>query len=100
MTTSTAAPEPKIRVKKMRSVTPRGTERSILQGKRTSALRRTPNVIGAGTKRVRILKGDKPADLPIQFPTKYQWAINLKAARTLGLEVSTPLLVRADDVIE
>jgi putative tryptophan/tyrosine transport system substrate-binding protein len=57
-------------------------------------------VISAGTKRVRILKGDKPAGLLIQFPTKYQSAINLKAARTLGLEVPTPLLVRADDVIE
>jgi putative tryptophan/tyrosine transport system substrate-binding protein len=48
----------------------------------------------------RILRGAKPRDLPVQFPAKYEMAVNLKTAKALGLTVPESIMLRADEVIE
>ena len=60
----------------------------------------TDNSRRAATYVDRILRGEKPGDLPVQFPTKFEMVVNRKTAKALGLEVPLSILVRADEVVE
>jgi putative ABC transport system substrate-binding protein len=63
-----------------------------------------PNLLGtfhqAGTMMGKVLHGVRPADLPVERPTKFEMLVNLKTAKALGLKLSTSVLLRADEVIE
>ena len=58
------------------------------------------NFRGAASYVDRILRGEKPGDLPVQLPTKFEMAVNLKTAKALGLTVLPSILLRATEVIE
>ena len=70
------------------------------RGWRSDVLRLVDSFRQAASYVDRILRGDKPADLPVQAPVKYETVLNLKTAKALGLTVPDLMIVRADEVIE
>ena len=74
----------------------------LCQGRRLTLLRTRPgrHWRPAASYVDRILRGEKPGDLPVQLPTKYEMAVNRKTATALGLAVPPSIMLRADEVIE